>query len=300
VPCAGSLGKIEPLDWTFWVNRLSIARLERKTGKILTRLNQNKGDWEETLYQLLAESFGFKVNAEAFILLAESLPLNTLKRHGDDLFQLEALLLGQAGFLSEPSADPYINRLHNEYSFLSTKFNLYHLNAARIWKRFRMMPRNFPEIRIVQFAALLFKLNNLVTSLAEFEEAKDLFSVLHVKASSFWDGHYTMERISTPSCKKLGRTSIEGICINTIAPFVFCMGRYKGDLVLEERAITLLESCMPEKNQITKNWKRHGFVINNACESQGSIELKNEFCANKKCLDCVIGTKMLKTLNENG
>ena len=34
-------------------------------------LKENKNNWEETFYQLLAKNFGMKVNAEAFFELAK-------------------------------------------------------------------------------------------------------------------------------------------------------------------------------------------------------------------------------------
>jgi hypothetical protein len=299
IPCESTISWIKPIDWSSWITRLAVSRLERKTGKILLRLHRNKGDWAETLYQLLAESFGLKVNGEAFLLLAESLPLNIIRRHGDDLFQLEAMLLGQAGFLQKPSEDAYVNRLHNEYSFLASKFGLIPLNAARVWKRFRMMPRNFPEIRISQFAALLFQAPNLIDELTSFESKAELYARFKVSASEFWNRHYTLERESKESIKRLGESTVTGICINTIAPFLFCLGRFKGDVEIEERAIGLLEDLDAEVNNITKRWKGVGFTVQNALESQGSLELKNEYCSNKKCLNCVLGTKMLKLQHEH-
>lgn len=298
IPCEDSINKVESIKWTSFVHALAIRRLERKTGKVLELLELNKGDWEETAYQFLCTGFGFKVNADPMLQLARSLPLNTLRRHKDDLFQLEALLLGQAGFLQQPGEDAYAIRLHNEYSHLSRKFNLRPMPAAKVWKRFRMMPRNFPEVRLAQLSSYLHKQTDMVDRWLEFDSPRSFMNEMLVEPTSFWDEHYTLHKSSPLSSKKLGRESVEGLCINTVVPFLFCLGRFKASSLIEEKAIQLLEACRSEHNSITRGWRKLGFDAQNALESQGSIELRNEFCSTKKCLNCVLGTTLLKTENK--
>ena len=81
IACQNQFHKIDPVILQLGFNRLMIERLEDKTGEILERLQQNKNNWDETFYQILARSFGFKVNAVPFELLAKSVPLQTLAKH---------------------------------------------------------------------------------------------------------------------------------------------------------------------------------------------------------------------------
>ena len=74
-----------------------MSRLESKSSRIVETLRKNHNDWQETSYQWLARSFGFKVNADPFQQLAQLLPYKILRKHGDKLLQVEALLFGQAG-----------------------------------------------------------------------------------------------------------------------------------------------------------------------------------------------------------
>ena len=46
-----------------------------------------------------------KVNADVFEQIAKTIPVNLLAKHKNQIHQLEALLLGQAGLLNEKFED---------------------------------------------------------------------------------------------------------------------------------------------------------------------------------------------------
>jgi hypothetical protein len=284
---------VEKFHITGWLDRLVVERLERKSDFIFEKLDKNKYDWSETLYQVLARNFGFKVNAHAFERLAESLPLKVLGKHKSSQFQIEALLFGQSGLLPEEAENYYENDLINEYNFLRGKFDLKPIASAN-WKLLRLMPSNFPYVRIAQFAHLIYKSSNLFSKFIEIEDPREVHELLDVKASPFWDTHYTFSKESKKREKKLGSSSVENIIINTIVPFLFVYGRYKKEEKFVDRALQLLQSCSAENNKITRNWKELGIAPESAYESQAVIELKNEYCAHKKCLNCNIGIQLLK------
>jgi len=56
----------------------------------------------------------------------------------------------------------------------------------------------------------------------------------------------------------------------------------------------LLESLPKEKNNIITDFDVLGVKVKNAFESQALLELKNNYCNFKKCLQCGIGNKILK------
>ena len=138
------------------VDRVLMDRLESKSTRIFEILNKTHHDWQETCYQVLARSFGFKVNADPFQQLAQLLPYKVLRKHGDKLLHIEALLFGQAGFLEEDNDDEYYCLLKREYNLLRQKYRLSdrRLNKAQ-WKFLRLRPANFPTIRLAEFASLL-------------------------------------------------------------------------------------------------------------------------------------------------
>src|SRR5438309_2394961 len=93
---------------------------------------------------MLARSFGSTVNGEAFLAIAQSLPVNLLARHRHSIHQLEALLLGQAGLLNTTFADDYAQLLQREYRFLQKKYGLVPIPLQVHF--LRMRPGNFPTI----------------------------------------------------------------------------------------------------------------------------------------------------------
>src|SRR5690349_15026574 len=118
IPCANAIQHVPDVIKVSMLDKALMARLEKKAETILQALERNNGDWEETCYQILCRNFGFKVNTDPFLQLAQSLPYKILMKHGDRLEQIEALLFGQAGFLKETINDAYYLLLRREYTLL--------------------------------------------------------------------------------------------------------------------------------------------------------------------------------------
>jgi hypothetical protein len=115
IACRDEPCKMDQFSLASWLERLTIERLEQKADAIMKTYAATGNHWEETLYQRLARNFGFSLNALPFETLAKSLPLNILLKHRNNLLQIEALLFGQAGFLTdENSGDGYFSDLRKE------------------------------------------------------------------------------------------------------------------------------------------------------------------------------------------
>jgi hypothetical protein len=237
-------------------------------------------------------AYGSKVNAEPFRLLARSLPVKVLARHKNNLFQLEALLFGTAGFLNEQYSDSYPEELRKEWSFLQKKYGLQSLQK-HLWKFLRLRPANFPTVRIAQMAQLIFKSAHLFSKILETPDPKTIASFFKTEASDYWRNHYRFDKLSDDKYKSFGKSSAELILINTIAPFIFVYGKLRGEQEYCDRAIEMLEHVRAEKNNITENWKRIGVAPANAFDSQSLLQLRNAYCKNFRCLECAIGHKIL-------
>jgi len=293
IPCSTDVSTIDALIWQSWLERLVVERIERKSFEIKQRLNLNLNDWEETFYQVLAGSFGFKVNEQPFLLLAKSLPLSVLGKHKDNLFQLEALLLGQAGLLRNDFADEYLQLLAKEYDFLKKKFSLNPI-PGHLWKFLRLRPSNFPTIRISQFAALIYQSQNLFSKILGCKTAQEVISMFDLKASDYWETHYVFDKPAPKSAKRFGDAAIQTIIINTVVHFLFLYGNEKGNNSSKDKAIEFLVSLPPEQNNIITGFEKLGVKAQNAFETQALIELKNKYCALKKCLHCRVGLSLLR------
>ncbi|MGM0622124.1 MAG: DUF2851 family protein, partial [Bacteroidota bacterium] len=296
IACQEQFHQVDPVLLRLGFNRLMIERLENKTGEIEKRLTENKNNWNETFYQMLARMFGFKVNAIPFELLAKAVPMQILAKHKSNLFQLEALLFGTSGLLNEELiGDDYFIRLREEFSFLYKKYNLKTVEP-HLWKFMRLRPVNFPTIRIAQLAHLIQKSQGLFSKIIETDNLPGLKNLFEVKASDYWDSHYQFNKNTTRSQpKELGETSINTLIINVVAPFLFVYGEKQNQEYLKNRALDFLEQLPAEKNSIVKNWEGLGIQPRSAFETQALIELKTRYCEPKKCLNCQIGNKLVKT-----
>jgi imidazoleglycerol phosphate dehydratase HisB len=292
IPCADKINTVPSIVVQSWKNALLTERLEQKMNAIENLLIQNNHHWEEAFYITLARSFGFGTNSQAFESLAKSLPLSVLGKHKDHLFQLEALLFGQAGLLNRQEFSEYEANLKKEYNFLRLKYELTSIESSQ-WKLLRLRPDNFPHIRIAQFAALIHTSSKLFSKIVENPDLKYIKQLFVCDLSTFWDTHYLFTTESPLKNKKLGTQSINGILINTVVPFLFCYASQKNNDELKDRALLILEQIPPERNSIVQNWQNLGITSNSAYDSQALLQLKKQYCDDKKCLRCRIGHKVL-------
>lgn len=293
IPCENKMGGLDKIHINSWLSRLLIERLEEKSNQVLNLLEEYKGSWDDAFYITIAKNFGFKTNSLPFELLAKSLPQQILAKHKNNKLQTEALIFGQAGFLSESHDDEYYKTLQAEYSFLQKKHQLNPLEVY-IWKFLRLRPNNFPTMRLAQFAALVSKSNHLFATVLELEDKKDLFALFqNLPISSYWEIHYLFGKVSGESSKQLGKQSINNILLNTVALFLFSYGKYIGNDNFVKRAIQLLENLPLETNYIINRFIEIGLKPGGADISQALLQLKKNYCDQKKCLSCGIGIKLL-------
>lgn len=297
ISCQNQLDDIDDFILKNWLDRLLVERLERKSISIQKTLQKNNNNWEETFYQCLARNFGFKVNDVPFELLAKSLPQKCLAKHKNNLFQVEAMLMGQAGFLNQDFEEDFPRLLKKEYLFLKNKFSLQPIES-HLWKFMRIRPSNFPTIRISQFADLVSKSSGLFSLVLETKTIEELRKIFNVTASAYWDTHYNFGKTTARKKKKnLGKTAVDNLVINTIVPFYFVYSNAKQDESYKDRALEFLASTKKEQNNIIRKWENLGIEVLNAYESQALIQLKTVYCNHKKCLDCAIGNRLIRDTN---
>lgn len=296
IPCAGQLQRVSPLRLTAMLDKAMLQRLERKAAGVRAVHNHTNNDWEETAYRLLASNMGFKINAEPMTQLSRAVPLKALLKHRDVLYQSEAMLFGTAGLLdaiSEP--DEYVNRLRREYRFFSTKYQLADRQLSAVaWKWGRLRPANFPTLRLAQFARLVTKHASLFSLFVGSSDAEMLLNSLQISPSDYWHTHYRFGKATLKGAPALGRAAAENIVINTVVPLLAAYAHHREQPAYLDRAVALLEQLPAEHNRLTKQWESLGLGIRTAFDSQAAIELYNEFCTQKKCLNCQIGVGLMK------
>ncbi|MBX2965644.1 MAG: DUF2851 family protein [Cyclobacteriaceae bacterium] len=294
IPCASSWGRVNDIVKLSMLDKTLAQRLEAKAGVVLSMLEKNRSDWEETAYQLLGKNFGFKVNADSFLRLTETIPFNIIRKHINNTIQVEALLFGQAGFLDKTNVDEYSGLLMREYALLGKKYNLEskQLHQSQ-WRFLRLRPANFPGVRLAQFAALLIKNGSIFSSIIETVSYDELYARFAVTQSAYWQTHYRFGK-QAEQVPSIGKNSIQNLIINTAIPLLVAYGIRQDDQRYMERALDWLQHLPAEKNTITRQWSELGYNVKTAFDSQALIELYNNFCLKRRCLDCTIGTSLIK------
>ena len=244
-----------------WRKTLLRKRLECKRASIMRLLEITKGSWEHALYISLARNFGFHTNSLPFEQLAINTPLSYLQKHRNSLFQLTALLMGQAGLIDEQT-------MQKEYDFLRIKFDLTPMDST-IWKHARLRPQNSPELRIRQFAQLLYQSENLLSKILDSDDLNSLHQLFAVD--------------------KMGGSSIDILLINTVIPYKYAYALHRNNPLEAEQAMALMELIAPENNTIIRQWRVLGQAVRNAADTQALLHLYQNYCQHHECINCEVG-----------
>ena len=249
-----------------WRKTLLCKRLECKRASITRLLEITKGSWEHALYISLARNFGFHTNSVPVEELSINTPLSGLQKHRNSLFQLTALLLGQAGLVQEPE-------LQKEYDFLRVKFGLTPLEGS-IWKHARLRPQNSPELRIRQFAQLMHQSENLLSKILDTDDLKELEVLFAVP--------------------QMGKSSVDILLINTVIPYKYAYALHQNNPVKAEQALRLMEKIPAENNTIVRQWRVLGQEVKNAADTQALLHLYQNYCQHHECINCEVGYKIFE------
>ncbi len=266
-----------------WRKALLIKRLECKRQSVNQLLTITQQSWTHAFYITLAHNFGFHTNGIPFETLALQTPLSCLQKHRNSLFQITAILLGQSGLLTADTAtDAEKQALLSEYQFLSKKFSLTPMDA-HLWKRARLRPQNFPEVRIRQFAQLLCQSEFLFANLMDETDITRLHALLELRIPP------TEATTRLAPATPLGSKSIDILLINTVIPYKYTYAIAREDTHMATQALSLLEYIAPEDNTIIRQWKLLGQRITNAADTQALIHLFQNYCQHHRCIHCEVG-----------
>lgn len=296
VTCEDMLGALPPLVVSDWLSTLTVERMQVKARRITDTYELLGHDWEWTCFAALARALGFGLNSEPLEILARMVPPRLLSKHSDNMQQLEALLMGQAGLL-DPAVniyDTYYQNLCREYMFLSRKYQLRPMRRD-IWKFSRTRPQNFPTRRIAilaRAAADGFSLLSRITSRSfGEEEARELFG-WHL--DGYWLEHFDFGVPGTRLPAALSKNNIDLLLINFVAPLLYAYGTVRCDPDVAERGLDLWYGLDAENNGIIRQWRAAGLPAACAADSQAMLQLRNEYCERHRCLECRFGHALLR------
>ena len=295
LPCSFHWPHVSPLVKRKWMETLSVERIESKTAILKEHYTLLNGDWEQLAFQRLAYNMGLIVNTEPFIQVARSIDIKKLQRL-QNLFQIEAILFGQANLLGEEEevlSDEYQIKLKDEYLFQKQKYDLTPIPKGQ-WRYMRMRPSGFPEKRMAALAGFIFQTEHIKSKIIQLRSKAELYAFFDIRTSLYWKNHFRFGKMSTQTSAAAGHDLIQRIAINFVIPFQFLFSEIYELPNVKEHAIDLLNDLEAEDNLLIRDWKKMGIIPISAAESQSLIHLKNEYCDKRRCLSCSIGHAILR------
>jgi Protein of unknown function (DUF2851) len=272
-------------------------RLQRKAARIKAIVENHGRD--AALFQEIAAALGYKQNKLAFTLLAQRLPLASLRKTPDDL---EAILFGVAGFLTAPDLGEYRGETRAYMRNLWDRWWPHRdemrrlILPTKLWRLGGARPLNHPQRRLGALAILAKQWPALskAVSRRNSEAAHDFFLELH---HSFWSFHYTLtSKPASTEMAIIGDSRIGDILANVLFPYFLAEGAdiwpayEKLPARLTNRRLetgaTRLFGGDPRRPQFTKT----------IAQQQGLLQIYEDFCLqdNSDCAQCPFPEQMLK------
>ena len=290
--CENQIGEVDEFVFLNWQERLFYERLERKIQPVNQLLEETENDWESLLFCMLAKNFGLNTNGESFLKMAKSITFSLIRKEALEVMYLEALFFGQADMIPVDVEDNYPKELKSWYDYIALKYKL-SKPAIEPIQFFKHRPDNFPTIRLSQLAMLYHLHRNLFSKIIEANSIEEIYKIFNLSVSDYWKTHYNFDKSSAKKEKSLSKSFIDLVIINTIVPIRFAYANANGKEI-SETLTDLLSNIPSEKNSIIEKFTTFGIKSKNAFQSQSLLELKNEYCNHKKCLQCAVALELLK------
>ena len=311
IPCGPDLLSLPAVILRDWETSLAVQRMLDKVKRVRDIIEDRLESWPEAFWVILCRSFGTGTNSDSCERLARSIPYSHIAHHLDNPLQVEAMLLGQGGWLNSPvpadSQDSpawvYQRQLQQEYAFLKAKFSLTPLPPLA-WKFSLSRPQAHPQSRMAMLASLLCQHPRLLNEVLAAPDVNTLLELFKVSPSPYWREHFTLQsadrrQTSGPHAglpSGLGAATRQSLVINAAVPVILAYGQWQGNEEMVERAMMMLENLPAENNRYVEYWRQTGLTVNNALESQSLLHLYKNYCQFRKCMRCRIGCWLLKSI----
>lgn len=303
IRCSSGLRSLPSVIKTDWLESLAVERLQTKASRVAEVLREANGDWNMACFVTLARGLGFGLNGIPFEMMAKSINLNHLRRHSDNLLQMEAIFFGQAGLLDRSlyPEDSRYQLMCREYQFLASKYSMRPIPRVS-WKFSKTRPQNFPYRRIALLAKAMAETPDLMKRILEAagdEEA--LRGLFRWNLDPYWSRRLTFggDNQTPANPPSLSDTSINILLINVVVPLLYAYALTHGDHEMKETASAILTGMPPERNSYVRDWQSLGFRPHDAAESQALIHLRREYCDRHECLRCRFAHHILRAEARN-
>jgi hypothetical protein len=290
VACSEHITNIDRIYVTKQIETALYQRLKRKAEFIQDRYQALGNDLKQVLLECIAQTLGGKTNGLPMIELCKQLKYHSLLRENQN--DRTIILLYLSGLLPTES----LLGERNTAQHYANKYQLKPMNASA-WKFFGLYAYSYPPFRIIQLSHLIAQ-DRFFQFLDEDNDTWiNWWMEWQFQLPEFWKNHTSFTDNGKKRNYSFSKQLKELIVINVVVPVLCWQGHYNQQHDKIEIAFELLSKLPAERNNIVSKWKKVQINVNSAFESQGLLELINEFCSKKKCLTCHIGTKVLQHEN---
>ncbi|MDO9548538.1 MAG: DUF2851 family protein [Candidatus Marinimicrobia bacterium] len=272
-----------------------------------------------TFYRLILDGLGYSQNRESFKSLADQIPLSKLYTILDQadasggclpdkviqagrIATLEAILLGTAGFISEPCAkyvrtdSEYFQGIKQNWMQLKRRFELPVMELK--WHFAGIRPANFPSRRLIALAQIIHKFypdepaqswSNLVCTHSESKSVINWTRDYFQQPAGMWKNHPLLK--NSRGNVLLGSGRIMDMISNLFLPFSWAVASLQNNGEMMDSAMSLSRKIPRGEIPSAINRWKSGFNLSDRFFSrnylvQGAIEVHHSFCDLELCKLC--------------
>jgi len=295
--CQAPLRNLPETRITGMLDAAAQFRLQHKALR-LQRLSELHGA-DEALFQELAGTLGYKQNKLPFTLLAQRLPLKSLRASPNDI---EALLFGVAGFLGTPNLARFDSCTRTYLRILWDCWWPQRAGLERLilpsgtWHLSGSRPLNHPHRRLGALAQIVAGWPRLLRSLGKesLVPARQFFRDLQ---HSYWDFHYTLTSEPTRArMAMVGETRVAEIMANVVLPWRESRTRMAWPEYAALPARLTNRSLETGAARLFGDDPRRPHFLRTLAGQQGLLQIYEDFCLQDEsdCTQCPFPEQMQK------
>jgi hypothetical protein len=267
--CGDGLKNFPQAKLSLWLQRMLVERFEQKHEQLKGVLVSYDNHWDYVLFIWVMRAFGYFYNADQMVRLANAIPFKAVLKT-KSIYELEVLMQGMAGFLSENQKDQQL------FKHFTQLYNLTPL-PNHIWIKKVRPPIKVPFI-FGSVANLYFNNSGLFSNIV-----------------ALFEQYRTENVLPFIQLKDVAETKQLHLWLNAFIPVLLLHAKQMGNEEWISSLWELMEQMKPDNNTLMTRFKKEGITINNAAKSQSLLHLHKNYCNPKKCLNCPVGLSLVKT-----
>ncbi|MBA3273425.1 MAG: DUF2851 family protein [Chthoniobacterales bacterium] len=273
-------------------------RLQRKASRLRSLIDAHGRD--EALFQEIAAALGYKQNKLPFTLVAQRIPLATLRAHSADA---EALLFGVAGFLYAPDLTMYeaetrgyVRGLWDHWWPHRDAFERLVLPSP-LWSYSGARPLNHPQRRLGALCAIALDWPAFIKSIVADDAAPRTEAFLLGLHHPFWSRHYTLtSNAAAKDMALVGKSRVAEILANVVFPLLYPQNNTVWSDYAKLGAQLSNRRVETAVARLFGDDPRRAQFMRSVAQQQGLLQIYEDFCLqdNSDCAHCPFPEQMQK------